>query len=297
MNDRLDALKNCICTPDACPPRCPCHADDEPSDPRTRDLLRAENARANAAIERETTLEEEVRKLSAQLEHMTRDRDAFRDQRNGVFKTNEQLLAEVQESDQARLLAENETRTVRRAPRTLTESEHNAAWHAFEGAAGEEGADPGTVLNAVLHALGITPPDPLAYGPTGYRCGCGKDAHSNLVPCQPLPETLIGSITIRSESIQLDNGECLRDLAVGDSVELRPDTGHEGLWIAAAFHGDYQDEITLQYAEVVTDCGNDPVIACEFSGTRHAHPVDLDGKVRPRPAAAAVSGAAGSRPA
>ncbi|MFE5628436.1 hypothetical protein [Streptomyces sp. NPDC056543] len=31
--------------------------------------------------------------------------------------------------------------------------------------------------------------DPLAYGPTGVRCGCGKDAHSNLVPCQPdLPE-------------------------------------------------------------------------------------------------------------
>lgn len=28
-------------------------------------------------------------------------------------------------------------------------------------------------------------PDPLAYGPSGYRCGCGKDAHSNLVPCQP----------------------------------------------------------------------------------------------------------------
>lgn len=29
--------------------------------------------------------------------------------------------------------------------------------------------------------------DPLAYGPTGVRCGCGKDAHSNLVPCQPDP--------------------------------------------------------------------------------------------------------------
>ncbi|MFD5057410.1 hypothetical protein [Streptomyces sp. NPDC058394] len=28
-------------------------------------------------------------------------------------------------------------------------------------------------------------PDPLAYGPNGYRCGCGKPAHSNLVPCQP----------------------------------------------------------------------------------------------------------------
>ncbi|MFF0143561.1 hypothetical protein ACFYRN_45160 [Streptomyces sp. NPDC005227] len=29
--------------------------------------------------------------------------------------------------------------------------------------------------------------DPLAYGPTGIPCGCGKDAHSNLVPCQPDP--------------------------------------------------------------------------------------------------------------
>lgn len=28
-------------------------------------------------------------------------------------------------------------------------------------------------------------PDPLAYGPTGVPCGCGMNAHSNLVPCQP----------------------------------------------------------------------------------------------------------------
>ncbi|MFE5851992.1 hypothetical protein ACFQ61_02030 [Streptomyces sp. NPDC056500] len=26
-------------------------------------------------------------------------------------------------------------------------------------------------------------PDPIAYGPTGFQCGCGKNAHSNLVPC------------------------------------------------------------------------------------------------------------------
>jgi hypothetical protein len=32
-------------------------------------------------------------------------------------------------------------------------------------------------------------PDPLAYGPTGVPCGCGKDAHSNLVTCQPDPLT------------------------------------------------------------------------------------------------------------
>ena len=28
-------------------------------------------------------------------------------------------------------------------------------------------------------------PDPIAYGPTGYTCGCGKPAHSNLTPCTP----------------------------------------------------------------------------------------------------------------
>ncbi|WP_405799320.1 hypothetical protein [Streptomyces sp. NBC_01506] len=33
-----------------------------------------------------------------------------------------------------------------------------------------------------------TMPDPLAYGPTGYLCGYGKNAHSNLVPCQPGPD-------------------------------------------------------------------------------------------------------------
>ncbi|KAA6211752.1 hypothetical protein CP979_26450 [Streptomyces filamentosus] len=26
--------------------------------------------------------------------------------------------------------------------------------------------------------------DPIAYGPTGIPCGCGKPAHSNLVPCR-----------------------------------------------------------------------------------------------------------------
>lgn len=39
--------------------------------------------------------------------------------------------------------------------RTLTPTEYDAAWHAVEGAAGDEGADPGTVLHAVLDRLGI----------------------------------------------------------------------------------------------------------------------------------------------
>ncbi|MFF6940430.1 hypothetical protein [Streptomyces lavendulae] len=42
--------------------------------------------------------------------------------------------------------------------RRLTELEHDAAWHAIEGTAGEPGADPGTVLAAVLRALDIDPP-------------------------------------------------------------------------------------------------------------------------------------------
>lgn len=42
--------------------------------------------------------------------------------------------------------------------RVLTPNEHDRAWHAIEGSVGAEGADPGTVLAAVLHALGIDPP-------------------------------------------------------------------------------------------------------------------------------------------
>ncbi|MFB7852816.1 hypothetical protein ACFC34_38185 [Streptomyces sp. NPDC056053] len=44
------------------------------------------------------------------------------------------------------------------ARHVLTESEHDRAWHAIEGSAGEEGADPGTVLAAVLRALRIEAP-------------------------------------------------------------------------------------------------------------------------------------------
>jgi hypothetical protein len=51
---------------------------------------------------------------------------------------------------------EPDTETV--AVRTLTVEEHDRAWHAIEGAAGQEDADPGTVLAAVLHALRINPP-------------------------------------------------------------------------------------------------------------------------------------------
>ncbi|MFI2084353.1 hypothetical protein ACH43Y_28840 [Streptomyces rubiginosohelvolus] len=46
------------------------------------------------------------------------------------------------------------------ACRRLTPNEYDRAWHAVEGSAGEEGADPGTVLHAVLRALRIDAPTP-----------------------------------------------------------------------------------------------------------------------------------------
>lgn len=65
-----------------------------------------------------------------------------------------------------------ETETRRR----LTQREYSAAWHAVEGAAGEEGADPGTVLHAVLDRLGIDlPPAPPVHA-------CPPDG-SGLTPC------------------------------------------------------------------------------------------------------------------
>ncbi|MEW1629634.1 hypothetical protein AB0387_19890 [Streptomyces sp. NPDC089173] len=43
-------------------------------------------------------------------------------------------------------------------PRVLTPGEHDQAWNAIEGAAGEPDADTGTILNAVLGALEIQAP-------------------------------------------------------------------------------------------------------------------------------------------
>ncbi|WP_369778861.1 hypothetical protein [Streptomyces sp. R33] len=67
--------------------------------------------------------------------------------------------------------------------RRLTELEHTAAWHAIESTAGEDGADPGTVLAAVLRALGIDPPGQVARDCPSCEVGIEHDAHC------PTPET------------------------------------------------------------------------------------------------------------
>lgn len=67
-----------------------------------------------------------------------------------------QMAAEAKENTQA-----CEQRNPTQASRVLALGEYNAAWHAVEGSAGEEGADPGTVLHAVLDRLGIDVPGPV----------------------------------------------------------------------------------------------------------------------------------------
>jgi hypothetical protein len=67
-----------------------------------------------------------------------------------------QMAVEAKENTQAW-----EQRNPTQVRRVLTLGEYDAAWHAVEGSAGEEGADPGTVLHAVLDRLGIDVPGPV----------------------------------------------------------------------------------------------------------------------------------------
>lgn len=92
----------------------------------------------------------------------------------------------------------------------------------------------------------------------------------------------IDAITLPTSRVELDNGENLRALAIGDSLQLEPDTGFGGLWIAARFD-DPRDHLTLYSAKIVINCARNPAIACPHHGARHAHPVTLDGRVLRRP--------------
>lgn len=60
-----------------------------------------------------------AKKQAAELEHLRKDRDAFRDQRNAVFETNQRLHGQIEAAGQARLHAENQTRIVTHAAEAL----------------------------------------------------------------------------------------------------------------------------------------------------------------------------------
>lgn len=66
---------------------------------------------------------------AGELEHLRKDRDAFRDQRTGVFKTNERLIVALQEEQDARLRAENDVRKLTREVAELEAANERAATH------------------------------------------------------------------------------------------------------------------------------------------------------------------------
>ncbi|MEV6580196.1 hypothetical protein AB0M92_18760 [Streptomyces sp. NPDC051582] len=55
-----------------------------------------------------------IAELEAESSRLAAERDAFRDQRNGVIKDNERLIERAEQSVEARLHAENATRTAQR---------------------------------------------------------------------------------------------------------------------------------------------------------------------------------------
>ncbi|MFK8851778.1 hypothetical protein [Streptomyces sp. Ac-502] len=98
----------------------------------------------------------------------------------------------------------------------------------------------------------------------------------------------VREITIDTWAIELDNGENLRDLNIGDAVELHTGTAFDGLWIAKEFN-ERGAAVTLQAATVVENCAADTEIACQYSGSRHAHPVDAESRLLRRPETATAS--------
>lgn len=79
--------------------------------------------------------------------------------------------------------------------------------------------------------------DPIAYGPTGYRCGCGKDAHSNLSPCTPADEAFAAAVQAGDDAIEeltatLDGRDALAFVIIrpGDTPDtITIEAGSRGL--------------------------------------------------------------------
>lgn len=117
--------------------------------------------------------------VAAEVDRVRADRDAFCDRVDtltAVAQSNkryvQEMFAELQTVRRERSEARARVAELEQRVNELVQQRDDAlADLVAEGAAGVEPDNT---------------PDPLVYGPTGYRCGCGKDAHSNLTPCQPM---------------------------------------------------------------------------------------------------------------
>ncbi|MFG3244145.1 hypothetical protein [Streptomyces sp. NPDC048157] len=82
-----------------------------------------------------------------------------------------------------------------------------------------------------------------------------------------MPDTLAHEVTVDCFDVQLDNGENLKDLAVGDYLDLtEPAAGVQvGLWQVVAYHGEFQDRATMR-----------PVSSTEWTELRRAEVEKFD---------------------
>ncbi|MFB6873721.1 hypothetical protein [Streptomyces sp. NPDC056323] len=71
------------------------------------------------------------------------------------------------------------------------------------------------------------------------------------------PATAADCVTVNCFDVRLDNGENLKDLAVGDHLDLpEPAAGMQpGTWQVVAYHGEFQDQATMRPVAVTEELG------------------------------------------
>ncbi|TXS78662.1 hypothetical protein [Streptomyces sp. sk2.1] len=96
-------------------------------------------------------------------------------------------------------------------------------------------------------------------GLCGY-CGVPREGHhhgyvSTAAVLAVARQILGTAVTVSCSDVRLDNGENLRDLAVGDHLELsEPAAGmRPGTWQVVDFHGRFRDRATMRLVPAVTE--------------------------------------------
>jgi hypothetical protein len=81
--------------------------------------------------------------------------------------------------------------------------------------------------------------DPITYGPTGIRCGCGKDAHSNLVPCR---DDEMAAAVAAQDALPVPVGDQLQPLDERlAGIAARAEAASKGPWKVCENYNDVLD--------------------------------------------------------